>query len=155
MFDATNAGSGPHPSYPNSVLPVQPYAAGLNEAHLAELGAESAVDRTVMTQRGYETVAIDKADHRNLDALTALGVPDWAVKGDGAFPGLADPAGGPGRQGRRFPVKAETPTPQPRRQADEVRQPQRTAGRAGRAPAVDPAVRSRRPRDQRRFPAAA
>jgi P4 family phage/plasmid primase-like protien len=113
MFDATNAGSGPHPSYPNSVLPVQPYAAGLNEAHLAELGAESAVDRTVMTQRGYETVAIDKADHRNLDALTALGVPDWAVKGDGAFPGLLIPLWGPDGRVGGYQFKPKSPRPNP------------------------------------------
>jgi len=92
-----------------SQLPYQPYPAGLGEAHLAELTTESAVDRKVAAERGYATVVIERNDHSNIEHLKKLGIPEWALAGEGAFPGLLIPLWGPEGQVRGYQFKPRTP----------------------------------------------
>jgi P4 family phage/plasmid primase-like protien len=74
----------------------------LLQAHIDELTRESAIDPAVAAERGYETIdAPTGGNHVAMERLEKIGIPDWALKGNGPWPGLLIPMYAP--CGERLP----------------------------------------------------
>lgn len=58
----------------------------LSPAHRREIEEASAIESTVIAERGYQTVG-----HSDRDGLVELGLPSWAFSSDQRFPGLLIP----------------------------------------------------------------
>ena len=81
-----------------------------------ELVEESAIDRHVIAERGYESIhRPTNGDQRSRQRLESLKIPTWATREDSYFPGLLIPMYGP--TGKRVSVqwKPRRAGPQPRR----------------------------------------
>jgi hypothetical protein len=77
-----------------------------------ELELESAIDRAVITERGYESIhRPTNGDQRRRERLSALGIPSWATKEDAYFPGLLIPMYGPTGRKISYQWKPRRPVP--------------------------------------------
>jgi P4 family phage/plasmid primase-like protien len=91
---------------------TQDITAHLSDHHWRELETESAIDPTVIEERGYRTIGRPNVnDERPRHELQGMSIPGWALREDSYFPGLLIPLYGPdGRQvSRQFKPKNAVP----------------------------------------------